>query len=111
MYAGSRQELERMLRVVDVSGAVGMALGLRKCAAVLVPQGKVKVCENFAIPNDREIGALGAEESYRYLGINQSLKDHDIKVKQRLNEKYLARLKAIWSTSLSGKTNKKVIKL
>ena len=37
MYADSRQDLERMLRVVDqASEAVGMALGLRKCAAVLV---------------------------------------------------------------------------
>ena len=91
MYAGSRQDLEQMLHVIDqASEAVGMALGLRKCAAVLVSQGKVKESENFAIPNDREIRALGAEESYRYLGINQSLKDHDIKVKQKLTEKYLA---------------------
>ena len=109
VYAGSRQDLKRMLRVVDqASEAVGMALGLRKCAAVLVSQGKVKECENLAIPNDREIGALGAEESYRYLVINQSLKDHDIMVKQKLIEKYLARLNAIWSTSLSGKTKVKL---
>ena len=98
-----------MLGVVDeTSRAVGMALGLRKCAAVLVTQGKVSECENFAIPNEREIGALGAEESYRYLGINQSLRNHDIRVKRKLTEKYLARLKAIWTTRLSGKTKTKL---
>ena len=103
MHAGRNWGL-----VDETSRAMGMALGLRKCAAVLVSQGKVRECENFAIPNERKIGALGAEESYRHIGINKSLKDHDIKVKRKLTEKYLARLKAIWTTSLSGKTKVKL---
>ena len=72
VYVGSRQDLEQMLRVVDkVSGAVGMALGLRKCAAVLVFQGNVKESENIAIPNYREICTVRAEESYKYISRNK----------------------------------------
>ncbi len=52
----------------------------------------------------RVVGALNGGQTYRYLGINQSLLTHDIGLKKDLEVAYLSRLRRIWSTQLSVKT-------
>ena len=56
VYAKSSNALDASLRVVDrVSCAVGMELGLRKCAVAHVQQGWYASGENYLLPEERTI--------------------------------------------------------
>ena len=56
MYAKSSNALDASLWVVDrVSCAVGMELGLRKCAVAHVQQGWYASGENYLLPEERTI--------------------------------------------------------
>ena len=55
MYAESREALDRALVTVDeVSEAVGMTLGLKKCAAVHIQGGNVVDIEDHVLPGERD---------------------------------------------------------
>jgi len=105
LYVADRCQMRRMVNLVDrASAAMGMmTLRLQKCAVVHVESGKVKKISDLVLPEDGVFGALHGDQSYRYLGVNQSLLTYENGLKWELKQKYLCRLKRIWESKLSGK--------
>ena len=68
MYTRGRQKLEAIMQLVDrVSGAVGMKLGLRKCAVVHMVGGRLIHSEDFLLDKDRVVSAVTGGNTYQYL--------------------------------------------
>ena len=104
VYARDRASLARTVKLVDsVSEAMGMTMGLRKCAVAHMRWGRCQNDEDLVLPEDRKVSCLDSEESYKYLGIMQLFEPKLRKVKKHLREEYLRRVKAIWSTELSAR--------
>ena len=75
VYARNPRALETALGVVDrVSCAVGMELGLRKCAVAHLASGRLTIREDFILLEDRHISAVANGSTYRYLGIEHVFK-------------------------------------
>lgn len=104
VYARCQAELEHsLLKVDEVSRAVGMEWGLRKCAVVYVVNRRWDESADFLLPKDHEVRALSIGNSYKYLGVEQVLKTDSSKVKQRLAMTYIKRLHMIWNSKLNAK--------
>ena len=104
VYAKSSNTLDATLRVVDrVSRAVGMELGLRKCAVAHVQQGRYVGGENYLLPEERTIERVPQGGAYKYLGTEQLFTADHTSVRVRLQQVYAKRLYKIWSSSLSAK--------
>ena len=70
MYAKGAKTLGTTLELVDrVSHAVGMELGLWKCAVVHIKQGKYAGSENYLLPENQKIERVSQGGTYRYLRI------------------------------------------
>ena len=70
VFEESKTELESTLGVVEgLASAVGMSLGVRKCAVAHLRAGRVRQLGGITSSGD-EIEELG-EWSYRYLGVEQ----------------------------------------
>ena len=104
VYADSGDALGDTLRVADrVSLAVGMELGLRKCAVAHIKRGKYVNGEDYLLPEERRIERVAQGGTYRYLGIEQVFKSDHTTVRERLTKVYARRLNRIWSSALSSK--------
>ena len=104
VYAESSDALGDTLRVVDrVSRAVGMELGLRKCAVAHIKRGKYVHGEDYLLPEERRIERVARGGTYRYLGIEQVFKSNHASVRERLTKVYAKRVNQIWSSALSAK--------
>ena len=104
VYARNSDILGDTLRVVDrVSRAVGMELGLRKCAVAHVKRGKYVGGENYLLPEERKIERVAQGGTYWYLGIEQLFRADHTSVRERLTKVYAQRLHRIWSSALSSK--------
>ena len=70
VYTRNPRALETALGVVNrVSCAVGMELGLQKCAVAHLASGRLTTREDFILLEDRHISAVANGNTYRYLGI------------------------------------------
>ena len=107
VYEESGEELEATLGVVedveDVSDAVGMRLGLRKCAVAHMRAGKLRR-RGGARTRLSEISEVSEGGAYRYLGIDQVLGIKKVKVKERVRQEYLRRTRTTWASPLKTKT-------
>ena len=104
IYEESGEELEATLGVVeDVSDAVGMRLGLRKCAVAHMRAGKLRR-RGGATTRLSEISEVSEGGAYRYLGIEQVIGTKKGKVKERVRQEYLKRTRATWASPLKTKT-------
>ena len=105
VYSRSRRDLDQALGVVKrVSGAVGMKMGLRKCAVAEFHGSKTISAEGFEVPSaGGVIQALKEDQLYKYLGIRQRLRPDPTPIKDCLKRTFVARLRKIWKSSLSAK--------
>ena len=92
VYAKGKKALGVVLDTVDrVSAAIGMKLGLRKCAVAHMARRQV-TSEDYTLPGGEKIGALADGRVYKYLGIEQIFKPSLNTVKHRVMQTYLKRL-------------------
>jgi len=78
------------MRVVGCFGSGGHGPWIEEvCNGAHLQEHKVKESESFSLPKSGVIRSLGEGHCYRYLGVNQSLKNHDIEVKWSVVEKYM----------------------
>ena len=85
VYAKSSNALDASLRIADrVSRAVGMELGLRKCAVAHVENGRYVSGENYLLPEKRTIERVPQGGAYKYLGIEQLFTADHTSVRVRL---------------------------
>ena len=104
VYARDERAMKKALSLVDrVSKAVGMELGLRKCAVANILRGKLQEGGALALSDDRTVPAASKDDSYSYLGIEQVIEPDLKTVKKKLVEKYVSRLRRIWSADLNSK--------
>ena len=104
VYARDERAMKKALFLVDrVSKAVGMELGLQKCAVANILKGKLQEGGALALSEDRTVRATSKGDPYRYLGMEQVI-ELDLKaVKKKLTERYMKRLRMIWSSDLDSK--------
>jgi len=104
VYAANASALGAALETVDeVSQAVGMKLGLRKCAVAHIKGGKLVNGEDFLLDEERKIEQVARGGTYKYLGIEQLFKPDHKAVRERLTKTYAKRLHRIWSSGLNSK--------
>ncbi|XP_044766219.1 uncharacterized protein LOC123322341 [Coccinella septempunctata] len=104
LYARGRTQLEGELELVrSFSEDIGMTLGLEKCATITVKRGKMVEEENMRLRDGREINNLSTEETYKYLGIQQSFEIRQTENKEQAKTELLRRVKLILKTQLSSK--------
>ena len=103
LFAKSDVHLERLLHNVYMfSNDVCLTFGLDKCAKSSAVRGKVVSSANVPLSDDCSIRALGAGESYKYLGFHESDGLDCVRSKEKLISAYSHRLKLVWSSLLSG---------
>ena len=104
VYARDERAMKKALSLVDrVSKAVGMELGLRKCAVANILRGKLQEGGALALSDDRTVPTANNDDPYSYLGIEQVIEPDLKTVKKKLVEKYVSRLRRIWSADLNSK--------
>ena len=102
VYEESQVELESTLEVVErLAGAVGMTLGVWKCAVAHLRAGRVRQRER-ASTSRSEIQEIGRGDTYKYLGVQQVFGPCSREIKTAVVAEYLRRVQIVWSSSLSA---------
>ena len=86
-----------------MSKAVGMELGLQKCAVANILKGRLQEGGALALSEDRTVPTASKDDPYRYLGVEQVIQPDLKAVKKKLTKKYEQRLRKIWSSDLNSK--------
>ena len=100
VYSESALELQESVRKVEeITVALGMELGLRKCATVhMSKQGR----GDLTLNSGAEILELDDQSSYRYLGIQQLIRTVMAKTREEITAKYLERTRLVWRSNLDA---------
>ncbi|XP_044757798.1 uncharacterized protein LOC123315955 [Coccinella septempunctata] len=104
LFARGRKQLEGELELVrNFSDDIGMTLGSGKCAVVEVRRGKLVQQGSIRLGDGRSIDSLRIEDSYRYLGVQQTYEIRQQDNKQLAEEELIRRVRRILGTQLSAK--------
>ena len=69
-YEEGKRTLKEMVGLVEeVSGAIGMTLGLKRCAAAHARKGKVTRGSSTTLPSGNALEEVKYGSSYKYLGV------------------------------------------
>jgi len=104
VFAKDAQQLGDTLQLVGkVSEAIGMKLGLRKCAVAHIERGNLVEGKDYMLDEERLVERVPMGGTYKYLGIAQVfLPDHKA-IRAKLTGMYKTRLNKIWASALSAK--------
>ena len=96
--------MEATLAMVDgTSGAVGMKLGLRKCAVAQMRAGRARIGGD-ADTGRVTIGEVRRGEAYKYLGIHLVFGSKGKVVRAKVHKDYLRRTRLTWASPLKTKS-------
>jgi len=98
LYAKSWNELDSHLTVSAFSKDICVSFGIEKCCVVSLHQGELVKFDNVILVSGVLICSLGAEESYRYLGIMECDSMQHQSIKQHLTREYRHRIRKILLT-------------
>ena len=103
VYSESALELQESVRKVEeITVALGMELGLRKCATVHMSKGRLQGRGDLTLNSCAEILELDDQSSYRYLGIQQLFRTVMAKTREEITAKYLERTRLVWRNNLDA---------
>ena len=103
IYASGAKALGQSLKVVErITTAIGMRIGAQKCATACLRKGKRTEASDYSITED-VIKELIEGQTYKYLGIHQTIRSDPEKVRRALGEVYKRRLHQIWKAQMSGR--------
>ena len=85
------------------SDDIKMEFGLDKCAKVSIEDGKITKKDNIEVEPGKVISELEAEETYKYLGVEEANEIKDGKVKNVVRKEYYRRVRNIAKSELTGK--------
>jgi len=103
VYASGAKALGQSLKVVErITTAIGMKIGAQKCATTCLRKRKRTEASDYSITED-VIKALVDGQTYKYLGIHQTIRSDPEKVRRALGEVYKRRLHQIWKAQMSGR--------
>ena len=101
VYARDRGSLAEVVSVVEeVSGPMGMELGLRKCAVAHMIRGKKVMDGEIKMESGKEISELEEGEVYRYLGVAQMFGANPTKTKKGIEKEYITRTREVWRSAM-----------
>ena len=104
VFDESQEKLQKKVKVVeDTSSAVGMELGLKKCAVARIVGGKVVQGGSLPLATGAAIEEVKYGSTYRYLGVHQLFGAKLAKTKQRIVMEYVGRLRKTWGNRLNSK--------
>ncbi len=85
-----------------MAGAVGMALGIRKCAVAHMRGGAVKRHVGEIRVAGGEVQEVEVGDPYRYLRVHQVMRVHAKVTKMRIRTEYLRRVRLVWNSALNA---------
>lgn len=105
VYAKNGQQLLGSLEVVkSFSSAIGMELGIDKCAVLHAESGKIIPGGNALLMDGvTNIPSLRPEEAYKYLGFQQGLGVDEKRSKEKIKSEFFRRIEIILRTLLYSK--------
>ena len=93
VYSRGEKRLGEPLEVVDrTSAAIGMRLGLRKCAVTHMAKRRIRSA-NYFLSGDREVVSLNEGNVYKYLGVDKIFQPALSETKRRITQTYIKRLR------------------
>ena len=103
LYAASVNAAKLQLDLVtQFSKDIGMNFGESKCAYLKIERGKIVHTTEPLNINGLNIQPIKDGESYKYLGIDESISYNGPVNKERVCREYLKRVRKIWSSELSA---------
>lgn len=104
LYSKTEQQLEGALHVVKkFSDDINMKFGLSKCAKATLKGGKLVKKENIVIDVDTAIKDLDQDNTYKYLGVDESEGIQHSKMKEKIRKEYYRRIKLVLKSELNAK--------
>lgn len=98
IYSETPKQLSSMINIIKVfSDDIKMSFGYEKCAEIHIKKGKLIVNEI------NDFHQLGKDDTYKYLGIQQSRKVNNTKVKEEFMNRYRSRLIKVLKTKLNSR--------
>ena len=79
-----------------------MEFGIEKCATLVMEKGKIVKSVGIELPDGKVIKSLQEGESYKYLGILQTDKCLEEKIKVNVSKEYIRRLRKVLKSKLNG---------
>ena len=104
IYAKDDTELEKLLHTVQTfSDEIGMEFGLDKCAKATFKHGKMVKSTNIVLNDNTVIKELDQENTYKYLGVNESNGIQHSTMKENIRKECIRRVRSIMKTELNSK--------
>ena len=103
LLGGTERSVKKQLdAVTKFSNDIGMQFGQDKCAYICIEGGKRKSRGEEIDINGVKIRELGEEKTYKYLGIDESVRFDSSLNKSNITTEYKRRLRKIWSSELNA---------
>ena len=101
-YEEGKRTLKETVGIVEeVSGAIGMTLGLKKCAVTHARKGKVTRRSNTTLPSGNALDEVKYRSSHKYLV--QLMRAKLIHMRRRITAEYLSRVKKVWKSKVNAR--------
>ncbi len=101
VHTGDKGRLTEVVSMVEeVSGAMGMELGLRKCAVAHMVRGRKVMEGGIKMESGKEMEELEEGEVYCYLGVAQRFGADPTKTKRRVEREYITRTREVWRSEI-----------
>ena len=103
LYSRNEKGLDSLVQTVRVfSEDIGMEFGIEKCAMLVMEKGKIMKLVVIELPGRKVMKSLQERESYKYLGILETDKFIEEKMKLIVSKEYIRRLRKILKSKLNG---------
>ncbi|KAJ0182259.1 hypothetical protein K1T71_001628 [Dendrolimus kikuchii] len=103
LFASNEPDLIELLKTTErFSKSINMEFGIEKCAVMHVRRGKVVNSPNLQLSENISLKSLSETETYKYLGMSESLGIADADVKQTVKDRFFCRLRKVLTSLLSG---------
>ncbi|KAI5732287.1 hypothetical protein M8J77_024348 [Diaphorina citri] len=103
LFGKNENELKMLDLVAGYSIDIKMEFGVEKCAKAIVQRGKLVITENIKINEEMEVKQLEQDNTYKYLGIEESNEIKCEKMKKLIEKEYKRRLRMILSSELNAR--------
>ena len=103
LFASNMKDIKKMLTLVtEFSNDIGMKFGEAKCSFTTIKRGRAMEKVDPVFVNGLTLSAIGPNESYRYLGLDECVTYNDVLNMERVTSEYLRRVRKVWSSQLSS---------
>ena len=100
LYAGTEKDLTVLTNIVQAySRDIGMEFGMDKCAVLTMRGSKRLKSEGIVLPNGETMREVD-EEGYKYLGVLEGERIKGKKMKERIRDEYLRRVRLLCKSKL-----------